>query len=82
MSNIALYRRFHSAPVRGSRCGAVPAQKDGLLRRIFQAINRYGQSRVEEEARRFIAAHGGRLTDDVERQLNERLSGGGRGFTP
>ncbi len=49
----------------------------GIVRRLFAAIERLGQRRAEQEAGRFIAEHGGRITDDVERQLQGHLSGGG-----
>lgn len=55
--------------------------REGLLRRIFAAFERSHQRRLEREAGRFIAEHGGRVTDDLERQLSERVTGGG-GFPP
>jgi hypothetical protein len=81
MGTIALYRGFnpHANLLRGSRTAGTRA-KAGILRRIFAAINRSHQRRAEQEAGRFIAAHGGRLTDDVERQLSEHLNG--HGFMP
>lgn len=82
MSSMALYRDFHlrdaslpisvkTAPARGHK---------GIFRRISTAIGRWQQRHTEEEAGRYIAEHGGRLTDDVERQLTERFNG--RGFPP
>ena len=55
--------------------GAPPRAHHGLLRRIFAAIARSHEGKVEKEAGRFIATHGGRLTDDVERQLTEHFNG-------
>jgi hypothetical protein len=54
--------------------------RHGIIRRIFAAIERSAQRRAEREAGRFIAEHGGRITDDVERQLTARFAG--RGFLP
>jgi hypothetical protein len=82
MRGIALYRGFHlqRTPVRGSRSAPAGAQAS-ILRRIFAGIDRWEQRRAEREAARFIADHGGRFTDDIERRLFERLAGG-RGFGP
>ena len=81
MNSMALYRDFHlrRIPVSGSR--KVPAGAcQGIVRRISAAIERWRQRHTEQEAGRFIAEHGGRLTDDVERQLTEHFNG--RGFPP
>jgi hypothetical protein len=81
VATTALYRGFHMHGTQACRSKRAPARaQQGLLRRIFTAIERWQQHRAEQEAGRFIAAHGGRLTDDVERQLTEHLSG--RGFAP
>lgn len=79
MGTIALYRHLHGrgVPVRRSRTAASPKS---ILRRIVAAIEGWHQRRADQEAARFIAAHGGRLTDDVERQLAEHWNR--RGFTP
>ncbi len=85
MSSVALYRdldlRRPPRPVPGS----APARAHrGILRRILRrvlaAIERSDQRRVEQEAERFIAKHGGRLTDDLERQLTEHFKS--RSFLP
>jgi hypothetical protein len=79
MSTVELYRRFHphGMPVRGPSRAPARGEKRGIVRRIFAAIARWEQRRVEDEAGRFIAAHGGRLTDDIERQLAARLANRG-----
>ena len=79
MSSMALYRDFHlrdtplpisvKAPARGHK---------GFFRRISAAIERWQQRHIEQDAGQFIAEHGGRLTDDIERQLTEHFNG--RGF--
>jgi hypothetical protein len=80
MGTIAVCRGFHvHGAMRRSRRATARAQKS-ILGRIFAAIERWQQRSAEQEAGRFIAAHGGRLTDDIERQLTEHLSG--HGFVP
>ncbi|MGD0314338.1 MAG: hypothetical protein ABSB37_00010 [Xanthobacteraceae bacterium] len=81
MSSFALYRDFDLRRPAGPVPGSAPPRADrGILRRILAAIERSDQRRIEQEAERFIANHGGRLTDDLERQLTEHLTG--RGFPP
>ena len=81
MSSVALYRNFDlrrpAGPVPASALARAPR---GIIRRILAAMERSHQRRVDQEAERFIAKHGGRLTDDLERQLTEHLTG--RGFPP
>jgi len=81
MSSIALYRDFHPhrAPQPGER-SAPACEHQGILGRISAAIEHWHQSRAEQEAGRFIAERGGRLTDDIERQLGEHFIG--RGIRP
>jgi hypothetical protein len=81
MSSMALYRDLHrrNARVRGP-ARAPACEQRGVLRRLFSAIERSFARQAEEEAGRYIAEHGGRLTDDIERQLGEHFNGGG--FTP
>jgi|HubBroStandDraft_6_1064221.scaffolds.fasta_scaffold1167805_2 hypothetical protein len=87
MSSFALYQNFDLRLRRppGSVPGSAPARAHrGIFRRILAAIERSHQRRVEREAGRFIANHGGRLTDDLERQLTEHFlrSENGRDFPP
>jgi hypothetical protein len=81
MRATALYQGIHprGTPARGSRSAWVGPKK-GIFRRIFAAIERSRQRYIEKQVARFIAARGGRITDDVERQLNERFAE--RGFPP
>lgn len=84
MSTVALYRDFDLRRVRAVPRSTPAGARHGvfrrIVRRIFAAIERSHRRRAEQEAGRFIAAHGGRLTDDVERQLTEHFNG--RGFPP
>jgi hypothetical protein len=47
--------------------------KPGILRRIFDAIGESRQRQTEREVARFIARRGGRITDEVEREIGRRL---------
>jgi hypothetical protein len=80
MSSLALHRdfRLRHAPVRRPGSARVSALR--IFRRISAAIERWRQRQIDQEAARFIAEHGGRLTDDIERQLTEHFNG--RGFPP
>ena len=87
MSTVALYRDrdFDLRRVPETEPTITPARPHrGILRRILRrivaAIERSDQRRVEQEAERFIAKHGGRLTDDLERQLTEHFKS--RSFLP
>ncbi len=84
MSSVTAYRGFHlphSVHFPRTRVPASPVTparpRGGIFQRIFAAIERSRQRRIEREAGRFIAKHGGRITDDVERQMNGYFSGGG-----
>lgn len=79
--SLALYRDVHlrRARILGPRSACADACQ-GIFKRISAAIERWQQGHTEQEAGRFIAEHGGRITDDVERQLAEHFSG--RGFPP
>ena len=86
MSSLALRQEFgvrQTCPPRPTTNTSACAPRGivGLfLARIVAAFERSHERRVEREAGRFIAKHGARLTDDIERQLGEHLSG--RGFPP
>jgi hypothetical protein len=78
---MALHRDFHLRGTPGPISVQSPARAHkGFFRSISAAIERWQQRDTEQEAGRFIAEHGGRLTDDVERQLTEHFNG--RGFPP
>jgi hypothetical protein len=55
-----------------TRSGAV-ANKAGVLRRIFDAIVEPRQTQVDRDIARILARSGGRLTDDIEREMTQRL---------
>ena len=49
------------------------ANKPSILRRIFGAIFETRQQQIEREVAGFVARSGGRITDDIERQIMQRL---------
>ena len=54
-----------------------PARKP-IWRRMFDALVETQQRRAEREIARYLATHGGLLTDDMEREMMRRLTGSGR----
>jgi hypothetical protein len=50
------------------------AKKAGVLRRIIDAVLESRQRQADREIARFIARSGGRLTDDLERQMTQHLA--------
>ena len=49
-----------------------------LWRRLFDALMESQQRRAEREIARYLASHGGLLTDDMEREMMRRLTGSTR----
>jgi hypothetical protein len=62
-----------SAAVAAER--AIAAPRRPIWRRVLDAIVTAQQRRAEREIARFIATHGGVLTDDAEREIMSRLAG-------
>jgi hypothetical protein len=50
------------------------AAKPGVLRRIFDAVVRSRRRHADQEIAAFLARSGGRLTDDLERELMRRIT--------
>ena len=69
MASIAIHQDM--APV---RLGAA-AKNPGLLRRIGKAVIRAREKKVDRELAQYVQRSGGRLTDDIERQMMEQLYG-------
>ncbi len=53
------------------------AARRGLLRRLYDAIMDNRQLRANRDIEAFLARRGHRLTDSIERDLNEHLFNGG-----
>ena len=52
----------------------VPASnRRGLLRRFFDAMMASRQRQVDREIARYIRDNGGRLTDNIEREIERRF---------
>ena len=49
------------------------ANKAGVLPRIFEAIFESRQKQTDRDITRLLARSGGRLTDDIEREMTQRL---------
>ncbi|NJO33912.1 MAG: hypothetical protein HC869_12985 [Rhodospirillales bacterium] len=58
--------------------GVKKAPRKSLWRRLVDAIIESRQRRAEREIARFLASHGGLLTDDVEREIMRRITQNGR----
>ncbi len=50
------------------------ARRFGVLRRVFDAVMRSRQRHADQQIAAFLARSGGRLTDDLERELMRRIS--------
>ena len=53
--------------------GNAVTNKAGVVRRIFDAIFESRQKQADRDIARFLARSGGRLTDDIEREITQRL---------
>jgi hypothetical protein len=62
-----------------SRRAAAPQlpARPGILRRLFDAVYESRARAAEREAAVFLARTGGRFTDSIERELNDRHFSGG-----
>ena len=49
--------------------------RPGILARFLAAVTASRRARAEAEIGRFIEAHGGRVTDDLEREISHRFGG-------
>jgi hypothetical protein len=60
---------------------AAPTQpRQGVLRRLFDAIMDSRQRHVQRDIDRYVATHGCRMTDTLERENSARLLGNGWNF--
>jgi hypothetical protein len=49
------------------------ANQGGILRRIFDSIFESRQKQADRDIAAFIAQRGGRITDELEREMTRRL---------
>jgi hypothetical protein len=75
MSYAAHHKDFGSlVPNQVPEKAAAVAKKPGVLRRIFDAFMQTRQRDVDRQVARFLAARsGGTLTDNLEREISQRL---------
>ena len=59
---------------RGRAPGSVVERVVGLLRRVFDAVIQSRQRRVNEDIARYLHQSGGRLTDEIEREMMQQLT--------
>jgi hypothetical protein len=77
MAYIATHRDFDACT--GSERTA-KAAKPSLLRRFYDAVMEARQRQANRELAQFLVRSGGRLTDDIEREMTQRLSRGDWNF--
>ena len=68
------YSREHLASAKPT---ARTARKP-IWRRVYDTFVESQQRRAEREVARYLANHGGLLTDEMEREIMQRLAGIGR----
>ena len=54
---------------------AAATERPGFWRRVFDRMIAAQQRRAEREIAAYLKSHGGLLTDDMEREIGERLAG-------
>ena len=62
---------FEAPAALAHRVGA--PRRRGLLRRIFAGLFESREEQAERKAADYIARTGGRLTDEIERQIADRI---------
>ena len=62
------FQRGHNAAVRNTVAG-----KAGMLQRVLDALRASRQRQTDREIASLIARRGGRITDDLEREITRRL---------
>ena len=61
---------------RPAHSGDRVTRRPGLLRRIYDAVDRSRQKQAERVVAAYLESTGGRFTDDIERRVTERLISG------
>jgi hypothetical protein len=57
---------------------AEPRIRRSIWKRMFDALVETQQRRAEREIARYLASHGGLMTDGMEREMMRRLTGNDR----
>jgi hypothetical protein len=55
------------------RKSSAVANRPGLLRRMLNTMLEWRQKQADRDIARFIARSGGRLTDEIEREMTQSL---------
>ncbi|MBI1203170.1 MAG: hypothetical protein GC182_11725 [Rhodopseudomonas sp.] len=77
---------FQSSPASYRRIAPTPAVKPkaltlrGLLQRLVASISESRHRQVQRDVERYIATHGRKMTDALEREINHRTLGDGWNF--
>ena len=71
------YSRSHLADTATN--AAEKPERKGFWRRVYEGFVASQQRRADREIAAYIDRHGGLLTDDMERQIMQRLAGSRRG---
>ena len=74
MTYAAHHGEFSHYAARKGALGHGAATGAGLLRRVFDALFESRQRQSDREIAGFLARSGGRLTDDIERRMMQRLA--------
>ena len=69
------YSRSHLADAASA---TAKPERQGFWRRVYEGLLASRQRRADREIAAYIERHGGLLTDDMERQIMQRLAGAGR----
>ena len=64
--------KLHTVPASRRIDGAQPG---GFLRRLYEAFTGSHQRQVDRDLSRLLSQAGGRLTDEIERRMMQRLLG-------
>ena len=59
-----------------SRRSTAAPNKPGLFRRMLNCVLESRQKQADRDIARFLARSGGRLTDEMEREMTQRLFSG------
>ena len=70
------YSRSHLADAAAST--AEKPERRGFWRSVYESLVASQQRRADREIAAYIDRHGGLLTDDMERQIMQRLAGSRR----
>ena len=75
MSVLTVHENIARLAGHRSRAGRTAVERVlGLLRRISDAVARSRQRHVNEEIARYLHQSGGRLTDEIEREMMQQLT--------